>query len=87
MADYNTKGEPTLRVYLKQISKQISDLEVTDPRLDMVRRQLFDLSLMVERLEFRVDKVESNQTVSFHVARALLVAVFVIALVVALRFI
>jgi len=72
---------------LLSIREQIGRLEVSDPRLEMLRRQLFDLSIMTDELQERVRLLEYHERAGLTVARAVAIAVFVVVVVAASRYI
>lgn len=72
---------------LLSIREQIGRLEVSDPRLEMLRRQLFDLSIMTDELQERVRSLESHERAGLTIARAVAIAVFVVVVVAASRYI
>lgn len=72
---------------LLSIREQISRLEVSDPRLEMLKRQLFDLSIMTDQLQERVARLENNERIGLTIARAVAIAAFVVLVVLVSRFI
>lgn len=87
MADYNTKGEPNLRRLLKDIQNSITALEVVDPRLEMLRRQLLDLSIIVDELQERVRQLEKHEDIAQQVAWMIVMAAFVVVVVLVFEYI
>lgn len=81
------ENEPSVGRILATLRQSIADLEVTDPRLELLRRQLFDLSIMVDELQERVRQIEKHEEMGLQVARAVAFAGFVVLVVVVSRYI
>jgi len=86
MPDYNSKGKPTISKILADISRQVDDLRVTDPRLENLRSLLYDLSIRVEEIEARLRALETHEITGLYVLRALSIAVFVLIVVYLARY-
>lgn len=84
--DYNTKGEPNLKFLLKQIRQDIQDLQVVDPRLELLRQRLFDLSVQVEEIQERINRIESHEDTGLYIARSVAIAAFVVLVVLVSRY-
>lgn len=78
---------PDLHHILEAIRQSITDLEVSDPRLEMLRRQLLDLSVHVDQLQERTRRLESHEATGLTIARAVAIAAFVVLVVLVSRYI
>lgn len=72
---------------LRDLKHQISELEVTDPRLELLKKRLFDLSVEVEAINERVRRLEHHQDTGLTIARAVALAAFVVLVVLISRYI
>lgn len=87
MADFNTKGEPTIRRLLRELRRDIAELQVVDPRLELLRKQLLDLSLMVDEVQEQVRQLEKHEDTGLYIIRIAAMAAFVVLLVLLVRLI
>lgn len=69
------------------IHDRVSDLQVTDPRLEILRGQLLDLSVMVDQLQQRLETLEQHEKTGLNIARSVLILVGALVLSLMVRFI
>jgi len=86
MPDFNSKGRPTISKLLKDIRNQVSDLQVTDPRLENLRQLVYDLSIRTEEIEARLRALENHEAAGLQLLRILAIAVFVLIVVYVARY-